>query len=142
MFNSLLQSVGLLILRVSFGAMMMVHGLQKLMNFSTFAPNFLDPIGLGKPTALAMAIFAEFFCSILLILGLGSRLATIPLIVTMLVAIVMFHGDHPWEKKELAACYLSVYVALLLMGPGAFALDRFFVGRAKRKSNTASAPKK
>ena len=73
--------------------------------------------------SLIMAIGAEVGCSILLILGLGTRLAVIPLAFTMLVALFVVHAEDPWKVKELAAIYLLVYASLLLTGPGQFSLD-------------------
>ena len=101
----------------------MVHGWTKIGKFSEMSGMFPDPFGVGSPASLALAIFAEFGCSILLLLGLLTRLALIPLVVTMLVAIFVAHGADPWQKKELAVAYLAVYGALLLSGPGRYSLD-------------------
>lgn len=131
MIASNLQSLGLLVLRVSVAAMMMTHGVNKLQNFSAMSGEFPDPIGLGSTVALGLVVFAEFFCSILLALGLATRLATIPLIVTMLVAILVAHKADPFSGKEMACLYLAIYVTLLATGPGQFALDRFFRFRKK-----------
>lgn len=130
--NLLLQSVGLLILRIGFGGVMLVaHGLPKLQNFGEIAPRF-DPIGLGGTVSLSLAIFAELICAGLLVIGLGTRLAAIPLIVTMLVAAFVAHAEDPWQKKELAVMYLTAYTALLAAGGGMFSLDRFVPSFWKR----------
>lgn len=115
--------LGLLLLRIAFGLMMMVHGFQKLSQFSEMSATFPDPFGIGSTASLGLAVFAEFFCSILLIFGLLTPLALVPLIVTMLVAIFYAHSSDPWQKKELAVAYLTVYVALLAAGPGRFSID-------------------
>ena len=78
--------VALLILRLQLGILMLTHGFPKLMNYSERMDKFADPFGLGPAASLALVIFAEFFCSILLIVGFKVRLAVIPLIITMLVA--------------------------------------------------------
>jgi putative oxidoreductase len=115
---------GLLILRIAVGALMLgSHGWAKLSSYGTMAGQFPDPIGLGSTPSLILAIFAEFFCSLALILGLATRWATIPLIVTMLVAVLVVHADDPWSKKEFALLYLVPLVTLLVAGPGRFALD-------------------
>lgn len=41
----------------------------------------------------------------------------------MVIALFVVHGADPWQKKELAAVYLAVYVGLFLTGPGTFSLD-------------------
>lgn len=124
MFNqSKLTTTGLLVMRVAIGCLMLVHGTQKLTGFNQMADVFPDPIGMGSQLSLIAAIGAEVGCSLLLILGLGTRLALLPLAFTMLVALVFVHSADPWNVKELAAVYLSVYVSLLLAGPGEFSLD-------------------
>lgn len=125
--------IGLLLLRVAFGCFMLVHGTQKVMAFSAASATFPDPLGMGSQLSLIMAIFAEVGCSILLILGLGTRLALIPLAFTMIVALFLVHANDPWKVKELAAIYLAVYGILLVTGPGSFSLDaKWFGGNAKR----------
>ncbi|WP_437190689.1 DoxX family protein [Planctomicrobium sp. SH527] len=135
MLNSMVNSIGLLVLRVSFGMMMLAaHGYGKLMGFSNLAGTFPDPLGIGSSTiSLILAIFAEFFCSVLIVLGLFTRLAAIPLIVTMLVAITVVHGDDPWAKKELAVAYLAAFTTILITGSGPLGLDRFLGFRKKGK---------
>lgn len=68
--RSMLGSLGLLILRVGLGSLMLFgHGLGKLLSFSERAGDFADPLGVGSTTSLVLTILAEFFCSVLLILG-------------------------------------------------------------------------
>jgi putative oxidoreductase len=119
-----LTSIGLLLLRVAIGFLMLVHGVQKVMGFSEMADKFPDPIGLGSQLSLISAIGAEVGCSLLLIFGLGTRIAAIPLAFTMIVALFIVHASDPWKVKELAAVYLSVYLSLVFTGAGEFSLDR------------------
>lgn len=125
-----LTSMGLLVLRISAGSLMLVHGLQKLMNYSELSGQFPDPIGMGSQLSLIAAIGAEVGCSLLVMLGLGTRLALLPLSFTMFVALFFVHASDPWKVKELAAVYLCVYLSLLLSGPGEFSIDHLI---AKRK---------
>jgi putative oxidoreductase len=74
---------------------------------------------------LILTVFAEFVCSILLIVGLGTRLALIPLIITMLVAVFIVHAPDGMDKKEHGLMYLLPYFALFLLGSGKFSLDAF-----------------
>ena len=131
MHRDTLTSVGLLTLRLAFGCFMVVHGWEKFSNFSTMAETFPDPLGMGNQLSLIFAIGAELGCSILLILGLGTRLVSLPLAFTMFVALFLVHGEDPWKKQELAACYLAVYVSILFLGPGKFSLDHLLLAKAK-----------
>ena len=118
-----LLSIGLLLLRVSVGLMMLLgHGIAKLKGFSQMVDNFPDP-GMGSQLSLISAIGAEVGCSLLLILGVGTRFACIPLAFTMIVALFIVHADDPWKVKELAAAYLAIYATLALTGGGHFSLD-------------------
>lgn len=120
--------LALLFLRLAFGLLMMVHGWSKLQGFSEMSGSFPDPIGVGSAVSLSLAIFAEFFCSILLILGFLTPLATIPLIITMLVAAFIAHADDPWSTKEKAVLFLAAYITLLVSGPGRYSLDHKLFG--------------
>lgn len=116
-------NIATLLLRVGFGVLMIPnHGWAKLSHFAEKKDNFMSFMGLSPVLSLSLATFAEFFCSLLLILGLFTRLATIPLIITMLVALKV----HEWQffgKYELVPAFLFGYTAILLLGPGKFSLD-------------------
>lgn len=119
-----LSSVGLLILRLALGLFMAgLHGWGKLTKVANGDMGFADPMGIGQGPSLVLATGAEFACSILLVLGLFTRLACIPLIVTMAVAAFIVHGNDPWGDKELAYLYLAGYLTLLFTGPGKFSVD-------------------
>jgi putative oxidoreductase len=118
--------VALLLMRVGFGALMLTHGIPKLgMLFSGEPIQFLPLFGLSAGVSLALATAAEFGGSILLILGLGTRLAAIPMAFTMFIAVFVVHINDPLAVKELALLYLVAFVALLFAGSGRFSFDRF-----------------
>ena len=124
------MSIALLILRVSVGLMMAFgHGWGKLSGFGERAAKFADPYGLGSEVSLTLAVFAEFFCSLALALGLFTRAATVPMIITMLTAALIIHADDPWGRKEMAVLYLVPLVTILILGPGRYSLDRVLWGR-------------
>jgi putative oxidoreductase len=128
--RSLLHDLGLLVVRVCAGlGMLGAHGWSKLSRFAELAPRFSDPLGVGTTTSLTLAVFAEVGCSILLIVGLGTRLAAIPLAFTMAIAAFVVHADDPWNRKELALAYLVIYVALALTGAGRFSVDARLRGK-------------
>lgn len=134
-----LLSVGLLVLRVGVGVMMMVHGIQKIQGFDAMAGGFPDPLGVGNKTSLILAIGAEFGCSILVIVGLATRLAALPLAFTMIIAVFVIHGADPWQKRELAALYLLIYSSLVFTGPGTLSLDHLWMSRRKQARGDAAS---
>lgn len=103
---------------------MLSHGIPKIGRLLGEGPvKFADPFGLGPEISLTMAIFAEVVCAILIMLGFKTRLATIPLMITMLVAAFYAHWDDPFGKKELPLLYFAVFLGVLVVGGGKFALD-------------------
>lgn len=119
------EDVGYLILRVGAGGTMLYqHGLPKLIGFGDKMDTFSDPFGVSPAFSLALITFAEFFCAALVILGLWTRLATIPLIIGMAVAAFMVHGDDPFKKKEMAVVYMVIFMAIFFFGSGRYAVNR------------------
>lgn len=113
----------LLIARVGIGALMLVHGISKIPMLSQSPIQFYDFMGLGAQVSLWLALFAEIGCSILVIFGFATRLAVIPLIMTMLVAVFIIHAEDPFVKQEMGLHYILIYVMLLLTGAGKYSID-------------------
>jgi len=123
--NSKATDIGLLLLRLTFGGIMIInHGWPKLMKFFGEGPiQFADLFGIGVTASLVLAVFSEVLCAGLLALGLFTRQAAIPLIVTMLIAAFYIHFADPFAKKEMAILYLISYTVIFLMGAGRYSLD-------------------
>ena len=117
-------SFALLVFRAGLGIMMLTHGYPKLKSFLSGEYRFKDPLGLGEDASIILTVFAEFLCSILVILGLTTRYALVPLIITMAVAWLIVHGDDPFGAQEKSVLYLLCYVVLLITGPGKYSVDR------------------
>jgi len=125
----------LLILRIGVSGLMLTHGYPKLMQLFSGEPvSFASVLGLSATISLILAVFAEFFCSLFIIFGFYTRLAAIPLIVTMSVAAFHIHSDDPFSVKEKALLFLLFYIMLLLTGGGKFSVD-YQLLRNKRKKN-------
>ncbi|CAZ98629.1 MULTISPECIES: DoxX family protein [Zobellia] len=123
MSNTLLKDIGLAFLRIAASSMMAVHGygkLQMLINGADFA----DPIGIGSTPSLFLAVLAELVCPVLIIFGFKTRWAAIPTAITMAVAAFIAHGADPFQKKEMALVYLTIFVTIMLVGPGKYSVDK------------------
>lgn len=119
-------SFALLVLRVGAASLMMIqHGLDKLTHFGQKASKFYDPFNIGNTTSLSLVVFAEFFCAAFIILGLFTRLASIPLIIAMGVAVFMRHKGEFYGEGESAGLYLVCFISLAFLGAGKFSMDRF-----------------
>ena len=124
------RDLGLLILRVAFGAALIgAHGWGKMTTlFAGGGEGFPDPIGVGGVASLALAVFAEVVCAVAVILGLGGRLPAAVLSFLFLVAFFMVHGGDPFAERELAFVYLMAFVTLFLTGPGRYSLGKLMRG--------------
>lgn len=119
---------GLLILRFSPGFIMAyAHGWGKLTNFREYAGDFYNFLGLGDSFSLALVVFAEFICSILLVLGLFTRFAIIPLLITMGVIIFDLNAGKEIYEFETPLLYMIIFLTLMITGAGKYSLDyKFF----------------
>lgn len=123
--NFTLNDSGLLILRLFLGlTMLFAHGIGKWGRlFGGGEIQFSDPFGVGDTTSLALAVFAEVICSILLAFGLLTRWALIPLITTMFVAAFIVHSSDGFGIMEKSLLYGAGYITLLFTGPGKYSAD-------------------
>ena len=127
--------IALVIARIGIAALMLTHGIPKLaMLFSGAPVQFPQVLGMSVEFSLALTIFAEVFCSILLLAGFATRLAVIPLAITMLAAVFLVHAADPLSVKEPALHYLLVYIVLLLAGSGKYSID--YVLQLKRATTS------
>lgn len=133
-------SFGILLIRVIIGVVMAFYGYQKLINFETMAASDfwakeVSFLGMTGKVLLALTVFAEFFCSLLLIIGLFTRLALVPLLICMGYIIacvakfsVIYSGDNGTEVNN-AFVYFIIYFAIYLTGPGNYSLDHKIANR-------------
>ena len=124
--DSACTNFALLVFRAWLGvAMLANHGYDKLTTYGEKSAGFPDPLGVGHAMSMVLVIFAEFFCSLLLITGLLTRFAALVLVFNLSVAFIVVHkavlsGQH---SGELAFIYLAGYVVLLIAGPGRYSAD-------------------
>ena len=113
----------LLVLRLAIGGMMLTHGIPKLQKVLAGNYQFGDPLGLGQEVSLILTVFAEVGCSVLILVGFLTRLATVPLLFTMVVALIFVHGSDPFSDKELPLLYALIYATIFFAGPGKYSVD-------------------
>lgn len=124
MKNNSLSDFGLLLVRLLAGGMMLTHGVPKFDRLFGEGPvKFADPFGLGPEISLGLAIFAEVGCAILVMIGFKTRWATIPLMITMLVAAFYAHAADPFSKKELSLLFFTLFLSLLISGGGKYSVE-------------------
>lgn len=132
--------LGLFVLRLGISLLMIPHGYQKLHRLNQDPVEFYNFLGLDSETSLLLIVVAEFFCSILLILGIGTRLVLIPLIIGMVVVVFFVHAGDPFGDKEHGLLFLIPYVTLFITGPGKYSLDYLIFGKKLKAEEPKAGP--
>ena len=123
-------NTALLLVRIIIGILMLTHGSGKFTQLFAEGPiTFADPLGVGPTMSLALTVFAEIFCSLLLMFGLATRFAAAALLFTMLIAAFVVHLHHGLQKQELALLYGTAYLAIAMSGAGKFSVDHQIYSR-------------
>ncbi|WLG59111.1 DoxX family protein [Pseudomonas extremorientalis] len=127
MNESTRQDLGLLFLRIS-GALFLlwVHGLPKLLNYSEQLNLIEDPFHLGANITLLLAIFAEVLCPLLIIAGVLVRLACLPILAVLLIALLVVHPEWTLFEGQFGWLLLIIFTTLLISGPGRLVLSQRF----------------
>ncbi|HZR30500.1 MAG TPA: DoxX family protein [Terriglobales bacterium] len=131
------QFLGLLAMRIVLGTIMIAHGFPKVFGGGMHGTiQFISSLGLPWWSAYLSA-YAEFFGGVLVLVGLFTRVAALALLIDMIVAILLVHLPHGLTGEggyQFPLSLAALSFALLFLGPGPIALDRFVRfggGRAK-----------
>ncbi len=133
--DSDLTHMALLVARLWFGLTMLFnHGFDKLAHFNDYVGTFQDPLGFGQEASLVLVIMAEVLGSLMLTVGLMTRVASAVLVIDMFVAFLMVHKTALTgpQNGEVAFLYLAGYVILLIAGGGLFSLDTMVFAKSDR----------
>ncbi|MCF0214234.1 MAG: DoxX family protein [Muribaculaceae bacterium] len=121
-----------LFVRLFVGIMFMQFGIRQMMNFNILAPTFPTILGMSPDVCLMLMIVIEILCSFLIMIGLLTRLATIPPLISMIwaeyyIVEVMLKGlDFSalgLEPGYVPVMFIGIYIYILLAGPGKISLD-------------------
>jgi putative oxidoreductase len=144
---STLKSPFLLVVRLYWGWQFFQTGTAKLGDIPTFTTRFTD-WGVPLPhLSVILAGTTETVCGLLLLAGLASRLISIPLIFTMLVAYLTaeteaLHAFFSDPDKSVSATpfqFMFAAILVLILGPGAFSIDYFFGRKCSAHAHGSSA---
>ncbi|MCO5368638.1 DoxX family protein [Pseudomonas alliivorans] len=112
-------------MRVSVSLLLLqVHGLPKLMHWSVEVQRIEDPFGLGGTLTLGLAVFAEVICPVLLILGVWARLACLPVLAVLAVAVLFVHPEWSLEQGQFAWLLMILFAGLAITGPGPLVIGK------------------
>ncbi|WP_426206299.1 DoxX family protein [Pseudomonas sp. TWP3-1] len=122
--NDQALSLGLLFLRVTGGLFLLwIHGLPKLLDFTAQLQLIEDPFHLGAHLTLILAIFAEVVCPLLIVAGVLARLACLPILFVLLVALLVVHPQWSVAEGQFGWLLLIIFTTVFIAGPGRLALN-------------------
>ena len=129
-FLPISRDMALLLLRLVIGLSLFVkHGIEKLTGFSGMQQHFPDPLHVGVTFGLTYATLTDGICSLLVILGLASRLSAFLIVFNLLVVFIFLHHFSFMDgHAELVWAYTGGFLAILISGPGKYSLDNRFFG--------------
>ena len=124
-----------LFIRLFVGVMFMQFGIRHLVNYEAMANTFPTILGWSSQTCLILMIVIEIVCSLLIMTGFLTRIATIPPIISMvaaeyyilhdLVPHTSVYGLDSVQPGYLPIMFIGIYLFILLAGPGKISLDYF-----------------
>jgi uncharacterized membrane protein YphA (DoxX/SURF4 family) len=126
------------LIRLAVGCVFLSEGIQKFLLSDALGVGRFAKIGIPAPALLAPMVGCfEIVCGILIVLGLFTRAAALPLIVVMLVAIAstkvpILMAEGFWKMAHESRTDFAMLLAslfLLLVGGGAWSLDAWLAGR-------------
>lgn len=118
------KSVTLFLLRILVSlAMINTHGIKKLIDFEGTIKYIPDPLGIGGELSALVAIIANVIAPIFIILGLGTRLAILPILCVTLIGFFIVHGNDSWAIRDVPLMYSLTYLTVFFLGPGKYSLD-------------------
>ncbi len=126
--------IGILIFRIGLSCLILTHGFPKFLKFFGIEEiHFSDPYGFGELFTFGFAVFTEFFCSLFILFGFLTRIASIPLIITMATIVLVIHMPDGFDRQELPLIYLFGAILLFFTGGGKYSID-YLIQNKKKKS--------
>jgi len=122
--------LGLLFLRLGgAGLLVAVHGLPKALHVRQQLGLIEDPLHLGAWPTLGFAVFAEVLCPLLIALGWATRLACLPILGLLLIALLVVHTQWSLEEGQFGWLLLVLFGTLAFTGPGRYSLEALLARR-------------
>jgi len=124
------KDAGILVLRVFTSlSLFLKHGVEKIFTFGEMSKVFSDPLHIGHAPSLVLAMLSDSICSLLILVGFGTRWACAYSFCVIAVAWgwrhnFLFFGAHgAGDHGELIVLYLAALLAVFVAGPGRYSVD-------------------
>jgi putative oxidoreductase len=111
----------LLFLRITESVLvLLVHGFPKAIHYASQLDAIEDPLHIGKTFTLGLAIFAEVVCPLLMIAGIATRLAALPIMLVSAIALGLVHPEWTLDQGQFAWMLLIMFGAVAIGGAGRY----------------------
>ena len=107
--------------------MFVKYGYMKFNNYDQILPMFGDIIGIGSKLSFNLVIFAELFCGFFVLVGFITRLSSIPIFITMVVAYFIAHAKDAFDVKQVAFLFMVLPVVVFVLGSGKYSVDQLLL---------------
>lgn len=123
--------MAILFLRVFIGGVMLLHMIGKLQDYDNYVLNFQSIVGLNHATSFALSILFEGLFAVMIIMGVGTRLAAALMAIVMIVSIceALMQGTVTDGESKLEFIYIGIYISLVISGGGRYAISSMFLNR-------------
>ena len=123
--------MAILFLRVFIGGVMLLHMIGKLQDYDNYVLNFQSIVGLNHATSFALSILFEGLFAVMIIMGVGTRLAAALMAIVMIVSIceALMLGTVTDGESKLEFIYIGIYISLVISGGGRYAISTMFLNR-------------
>lgn len=125
------REMAILFLRVFIGGVMLLHMIGKLQDYDNYVLNFQSIVGLNHATSFALSILFEGLFAVMIIMGVGTRLAAALMAIVMIVSIceALMQGTVTDAESKLEFIYIGIYITLVISGGGRYAISTMFLNR-------------
>ena len=125
-----------LFMRLFVGVMFMQLGIRYLVHYNELSSSFPAILGMSPVTTLTIMICIELICSLLIMVGFLTRIATIPPIISMIASeLYLLHNPDSFPTASwaidsplpgyLPIMFIGIFLFILLAGPGKISVDYF-----------------
>ena len=121
--------MAILFLRIFIGGVMLLHIVGKLQDYDNYVLGFQSILGLSQATSFAVTILFEGLFAAMIIMGVGTRVASLLMVVVSAVALweAFLEGMLSADASKLEFIYMGIYLTLVISGGGEYALSNLFL---------------